>query len=51
MKYLGEFLILAVYAGIVYTLVRPGSSGPGLVTATTGGLAQIVNAAEGGGKW
>ena len=49
MKYAGEFLVLIVYAAIVYTLVRPNSQGPRLVTAVTNGLANLVRAAEGRG--
>lgn len=47
MKYIGEFLVLIVYSGIIYTLVRPKSQGPALVTATTGGLANLVRAGQG----
>lgn len=47
MKYIGEFLVLIVYAGIIYTLVRPNSKGPQLVSAITNGLANLVKAGEG----
>lgn len=47
MKYLGEFLVLIVYSGIIYTLVRPQSQGPKLVGAVTNGLANLVKAGEG----
>lgn len=33
---------------LVYMLVRPSSGGPGLVTASTGALADIVQFAVGG---
>jgi len=46
-KYLGEFLILIVYGGIIYTLVRPSSKGPQLVSSITNGLANLVKAGEG----
>jgi len=45
-----EFLVLIVYGGIVYTLVRPKSQGPGLVTALTNGLANLVKAGMGAGQ-
>jgi hypothetical protein len=51
MKYAGEFLVLIVYAAIIYTLVRPKSQGPKLVTSVTGGLANLVKAGTGGGKF
>lgn len=51
MKYFGEFLILVVYAGIIFTLVRPNSQGPKLIGSVTGGLANLVKAGEGGGSW
>lgn len=47
MKYLGEFLVLVVYSGIIYTLVRPNSQGPKLITSVTNGLANLVKAGEG----
>lgn len=50
MKGAAEFLVLVVYAGIVYTLVRPHSQGPSLVNALTGGLANLVKAGMGAGQ-
>jgi hypothetical protein len=47
MKYLGEFLVLIVYAGIIYTLVKPKSQGPKLVSSVTNGLANLVKAGTG----
>lgn len=47
MKYLGEFLVLIVYAGIIYTLAKPKSKGPQLITSVTNGLANLVRAGSG----
>lgn len=47
MKYFGEFLVLIVYSGIIYTLVRPQSQGPKLVTSIGGALASLVRAGQG----
>lgn len=51
MKHIGEWLALVVYLAIVFTLVRPGSQGPKLVSATTSGIGKILNAATGGGSF
>lgn len=39
-----------VVAGI-FVMVRPGSKGPALVTNVTGGFANVIGAATGGGTW
>lgn len=51
MKSAGEWLILMGYAAIIYVLVRPGSQGPGLVSAFGTSTAALVNASTGGGNW
>jgi len=43
-------IIIAIYAGAVYTLVRPGSQGPQLVTAVTGGVTNILQSSMGKGQ-
>lgn len=43
-------VIIAIYAGVVYTLVRPGSQGPGLVSAVTGGITNLLQASMGKGQ-
>jgi len=50
-KDFGTFLIGVVYLAVLFVLVRPGSQGPGLITAVTGGLAGLINAGTGGGTW
>lgn len=51
MKDFGAFLIGIVYLAVLFTLVRPGSQGPTLVTNVTNGLAGLVKAGTGGGTW
>lgn len=46
-----EVLILVIYLAVVFTLVRPGSQGPSLVSALGSGLAGIITAATGAGAW
>jgi hypothetical protein len=46
-----SFLTGIIIIAILFVLVRPGSQGPGLVSGVSGGLAQLVNAATGGGGW
>lgn len=43
-------VIIAIYAGVVYTLVRPGSQGPSLVNAVTGGVTNLLKASMGAGQ-
>jgi len=43
-------IIIAIYAGAVYTLVRPGSQGPGLVKAVTDGVTGLLQASMGKGQ-
>lgn len=47
MKYIGEFLVLIVYSGIIFVLVRPNSKGPQLVNSVANGLANLVKAGQG----
>lgn len=52
MKDITGFLIIVVYAGIVFTLVRPGSQGPGLVKAAGSSITSVLQAGTGSGqKW
>lgn len=46
-----EVLILVIYLAVVFTMVRPGSQGPSLITALGNGFAGIITAATGGGAW
>lgn len=41
---------LVVYAGIIYTLVRPQSQGPQLIKSITGGLASLIGTGMGSGQ-
>lgn len=47
---LGTFLVLAVYSGIVYTLVRPGSQGPSLVLRIGDSISNVIKAGMGAGQ-
>jgi hypothetical protein len=50
-KDFGTFLIGIVYLAVLFVLVRPGSQGPGLVSAVGGSLGGLITAATGGGTW
>lgn len=50
-KDVGTWLVGLIYVAVLFVLVRPGSQGPGLVTAVTGGMTNLMNAATGGGGW
>jgi len=50
-KYAGEFLVGILWVSAIFVLVRPGSQGPSLVSAVTGGTTNLVKAATGGGSW
>lgn len=51
MKNITEVIVLIVYLAIVFTLVRPNSQGPGLVTAVGSSLSSLIGAATGGGTF
>lgn len=51
MKNITEVIILIVYLAIVFTLVRPNSQGPALVTAAGSSLKNLISAATGGGSF
>jgi hypothetical protein len=46
-----SFLTGIIIIAILFVLVRPGSQGPSLVSGVSTGLANLVNAATGGGGW
>ena len=46
-----SFLTGIIIIAILFVLVRPGSQGPNLVSGVSTGLANLVNAATGGGGW
>jgi hypothetical protein len=50
-KDFGAFLIGVVYLAVLFTLVRPGSQGPTLITNASNGLIGLINAGTGGGGW
>jgi hypothetical protein len=51
MNNITEVIVLIVYLAIVFTLVRPNSQGPGLVTAFGSSLTSLISAATGGGSF
>jgi hypothetical protein len=46
-----EILILIVYLAIVFTLVRPNSQGPSLVSAVGSAFSGLISSATGGGTF
>lgn len=51
MKNVTEIFVLVVYLAIIFTLVRPNSQGPGLVSAFGSSFSSILGAATGGGSF
>lgn len=51
MKNLTEILVLVVYLAIVFTLVRPKSQGPQLVSAAGNAFSSVLKSATGGGTF
>lgn len=47
----GSFLAGIIIVAIIFVLVRPGSKGPRLVSAVSGGLSGLLGKATGGGTW
>lgn len=46
-----SFLTGIIILAIVFVMVRPGSKGPSLVKAVSGGLQGLIGKATGGGTW
>lgn len=44
----GRWLVLLGYAAVLLVLVRPGSQGPGFVSAVGGAMTNLVSASTGG---
>lgn len=51
MKNITEILVLVIYLAIIFTLVRPGSQGPKLVTSAGSAFTGLIKAATGGGTF
>ncbi len=51
MKDVTEILVLVIYLAIVFTLVRPNSQGPTLVTNVGTSISGLIKAATGGGTF
>lgn len=50
-KEIGDFLGGVIILGGIYLMVRPGSLGSNFVTASTNGIARILDAVTGGQGW
>lgn len=51
MKNITEVIVLIVYLAIIFTMVRPKSQGPALVTAAGTSLSGLIKQATGGGTF
>lgn len=51
MKKVTEAIVLVVYLAIIFTLVRPNSQGPTLITSFGNAFASILGKATGGGSF
>lgn len=51
MKNVTEIFVLIVFLAIVFTLVRPKSQGPALVSNAGAAFSSIIKAATGGGTF
>jgi hypothetical protein len=48
---LGAAIVIFSYAIVLFLMVRPGSQGPNLVTASADGVSNVIKAGTGGGTW
>jgi hypothetical protein len=46
-----DVILAIVWVALIFVLVRPGSQGPGFVTAVSNGLKGLLGTATGGGTW
>jgi hypothetical protein len=46
-----SFLTGIIIIAVLFVLVRPGSKGPNLIHAVSGGLQGLLGKATGGGTW
>jgi hypothetical protein len=51
LKNITEVIVLIVYLAIIFTMVRPKSQGPALVSAGGNALTGLIKAATGGGTF
>ena len=51
MKNITEVVVLIIYLAIVFTLVRPKSQGPQLVSNAGNALSGLIKSATGGGSF
>jgi hypothetical protein len=50
-KNITEVIVLIVYLAIIFTLVRPNSQGPKLISAVGTSLSGLISSATGGGSF
>jgi len=48
---IGAAIVIFAYAIVLFLLVRPGSQGPNVISATADGIANVIKAGTGGGAW
>lgn len=48
---IGSAIVIIAYVVVLFVLVRPGSQGPTFVSNVSGGIANVIKAATGGGTW
>jgi hypothetical protein len=48
---IGAAIVIFAYAIVLFLLVRPGSQGPGLISALGSGVSGVISAGTGGGGW
>lgn len=51
MKNITEIIVLIIYLAMIFTMVRPNSQGPTLVTNTGQALSGLIKQATGGGTF
>src|SRR5256885_11609281 len=48
---IGAAIVIFAYGIILFVLVRPGSQGPKLISASGKALSSVIKAGTGGGTW
>lgn len=48
---IGAAIVIFAYGIVLFLLVRPGSQGPGLVSAVSTGVSNVIKSGTGGGTW
>lgn len=48
---IGAAIVIFAYAIVLFLLVRPGSQGPNLISASGTALSNVIKSGTGGGTW